>query len=1115
MLTKQALPYEKLRCLATAALLVLAFWLVFSPAGLGAVETATASSSSSTRSSFLLNVHVVPHTHDDVGWLKTPDQYYTGANSSIQQAGVRFILDSVVTELLGDANKRFTYVEIAFFSRWFNEQTDKRKKDVASLVHSGRLSFANGGWCMHDEAVAHFSDMIDQTARGHLWLVETFGESALPKVGWQIDPFGHSLQQANLVGAAVGFEATFLGRADYGDLDRRRESKALEFRWVPESAGASPKTGAFVGAILGSGNYGPPNGFRWDTLADDPIDDDPTSPGYNSPRVVDAFVAASFEWSQRFAGASAGGDIMFTMGEDFNYMNAHLWFSQLDKLIQLVNADGRMNAFYSTPAAYIRAKKSTRWGAPPDAVDPDPAAALELVEDDFFPYSDAPHAVWSGYFSSRGGLKSFIRSSSGFLAASRQLAVASMLASSASSPHLSVLASAALRPLEDAVATAQHHDAVSGTSQQHVACEYARLLSRGRASAAATVSAALSPEAAPASTLLQQPLAASASRRALLADAAPALSAPFAATPRATPLLVECPFLNVSICAHTSSLLAPGHTARLVIYNPLGWEYTAVIRLPVPAVARLTLRDESTGAPVASAQLAPPSVDALLLRALHFHNLGVEPPSEEINARELTFTLPLPATGAVALLLTSLPGGADSDIAGDVVADATPLPVAPAAPLSASPHDGPPNGFALSFDGDGRTLSLRSGSTSASLRLSFASYFEAGRDAPDGGQSGGAYIHRPLGNASVDDAVLESMLSGPAGVEARMVASPWATLTLRLLRHAPVFEISWRVGPIPMEGDPPVGRTVALRVTTDIDSGSLLYTDANGRGLLRRVRDTRSTWALNATAEPVALNVYPIASCAALSDGDSTALSLCSDRSAGVSSLVDGMMEVHVARRLAADDGRGVGEALDEKHCGCCAHDSPPAALTGTLRVSLRPHARLAGAAVPTQMALDRALLILFGPAAPAGATPPLPPPLLASPLPPSVHLLTLLQLPPSSALLRLTHVFDPVPGPGSDAALSSPAIVDLATLFAGAGGANATALRRLRSASETRLSFAVRRPEDTFPSDADACGGAPSAAGAPCRGGRVVPVVDGGVLASYPVTLGPGETRAFQLDFA
>lgn len=31
-----------------------------------------------------LNVHLVAHTHGDVGWLKTVDQYYVGSNNSIQ-----------------------------------------------------------------------------------------------------------------------------------------------------------------------------------------------------------------------------------------------------------------------------------------------------------------------------------------------------------------------------------------------------------------------------------------------------------------------------------------------------------------------------------------------------------------------------------------------------------------------------------------------------------------------------------------------------------------------------------------------------------------------------------------------------------------------------------------------------------------------------------------------------------------------------------------------------------------------------------------------------------------------------------------------------------------------
>jgi len=40
-----------------------------------------------------------------------------GANNSIQEAGVQYILDSVILALQANPERKFIYVEIAFFER--------------------------------------------------------------------------------------------------------------------------------------------------------------------------------------------------------------------------------------------------------------------------------------------------------------------------------------------------------------------------------------------------------------------------------------------------------------------------------------------------------------------------------------------------------------------------------------------------------------------------------------------------------------------------------------------------------------------------------------------------------------------------------------------------------------------------------------------------------------------------------------------------------------------------------------------------------------------------------------------------------------------------------------
>ena len=49
---------------------------------------------------------------------------------------------------------------------------------------------------MHDEACTTYDDMIDNMMRGQTFLKKEF--DYVPKVGWQIDPFGHSSTNARL-----------------------------------------------------------------------------------------------------------------------------------------------------------------------------------------------------------------------------------------------------------------------------------------------------------------------------------------------------------------------------------------------------------------------------------------------------------------------------------------------------------------------------------------------------------------------------------------------------------------------------------------------------------------------------------------------------------------------------------------------------------------------------------------------------------------------------------------------------------------------------------------------------------------------------------------------------
>uniref|UniRef100_H2Z3Z4 Alpha-mannosidase n=2 Tax=Ciona savignyi TaxID=51511 RepID=H2Z3Z4_CIOSA len=897
-----------------------------------------------------LNVHIVPHTHDDVGWLKTVDQYYYGANSSIAWAGVQYILDTVVQQLSVDPTRRFIYVEVAFFSRWWREQNTEVQQEVKRLVQEGRLEFILGGWSMNDEAATHYNAIIDQMTLGLRFLNDTFGPCARPRVAWQIDPFGHSREQASLF-AQMGFDGLFFGRLDYQDKETREMKLKMEEIWRGSQSLHHPEADLFTG--LNENGYNPPAGFCFDAYCkDDPIMDDPTLEDNNVKQKVDDFISAAHKQAKHFR----TNHIMMTMGSDFQYSNAKAWFKNLDKLMKYVNSAVRYkNCFFL-------------WS---------------VKSDDFFPYADAPHQFWTGYFTSRPGLKGYVRESNKYLQVCNQLETVAHLRSGMKS-NLRTSKSNVLRA---AMGVAQHHDAVSGTSKQHVANDYAKRLYIGNHRVAFKTFY----------NLVKNCL--------FLQGGRHCKDVISSVITEGSSNLTFCDYMNITLCDFTQN----SNRFTAVVYNPLARAVSKYIRIPVDCTPSyiFVVIELVTGARLTT-QLVPVSEATESVR----RNRG--------NANcELVFLAKLPALGYNSFSIEKYKSSATNKRLftpkGKVVNPSDDITIS--------------NEFySVNFNRNSGLMdsivNIESGIKIPVHQDMLWYNGSMGNNASK--QQSGAYIFRPNSSTpfhcSNDGKVKLSVLTGsnPLVQEVYQKFSDWAYQVVRLYKGIKHIEVEWTVGPIPVKDQ--WGKEVISRYETNIDSNGYFYTDANGREVLERKKNYRPTWKLNQT-EPVAGNYYPVNSRIYIRDAH-VQLTVLTDRSQGGSSLSSGALELMVHRRLLGEDSKGVAEPLNEtgqfgdglitrgKHW----------LLLDTVTSSAKQHRLLGEEAfmsplVPHQadswFNLDLALFFLIQS-------------FIVNPLPPNIHLLTLATTNSGELLVRLEHQF----AKHDDDVLSQPVTVSLKGLI-------------------------------------------------------------------------------------
>lgn len=900
-----------------------------------------------------INVHLVAHTHDDVGWQVTVDQYYIG--------NVQYIITTVIEQLLANPERKFIYVEQAFFQRWWRQQPDDVRSQVKYLVDNKQLEFINGGWSMHDEASTHFIDMIDQTTYGHRFIKEQFGVT--PKIGWQIDPFGHSATQAALLSAEVGFDALFFGRMDYQDYNARAQTKDLEWIW---RASESMTSSADVFAGKFWNGYGPPSGFNFDIGSNDaPIIDDPLLEGYNVDQRVDDFVKAAMDQSKLFQGEN----LMWTMGSDFQYSAAHFWFDNLDKLIKAVNLDGRVTCQYSTPSIYLAAKNAEN-------------LTFSLKTDDIFPYADNANSYWTGYFTSRPSLKRYVRVQSQFLQVAR---------------HLEALVNGdgnKTEALWEALGVAQHHDGVSGTAKQDVTYDYAKRLSVGGASSEDIINSGIA-------SLLTQPGA-------------------------DLPSFSYCPLANTSICDVSST------KANLIVsvYNSLARERTELVRIPI-AFKDATVYDNN-GKAMKSEVLPNPSINPSI--------------TSDSLPYEVRFNVVVPAMGLnTAFVITSSQEDTEQSINQTideefdaVIVDKVQPPqsiknehrhrrslksvknsvVAPQATYIQNDF------WRLDFDDNG-LLSKVTNMTSGDVQPISQNFFWYPSYQVSGQQNSGAYIFRPNVTDTMGFPVSNSasinIVQGPITAEVQQTFASWLTQRVRLTVGSPTIEFEYTVGPIPFEDGQ--GKEIVTRFSSSIQSNGTWYTDSNGREWQQRIRNFRPTWKWNPT-QPIAGNYYPCNVGMWLAD-QTNAMSILNDRSQGCTSLVDGQLEYMVHRRTLMDDGRGVGQPINET--GLSGNGL---ITTGIHYLSLAPTSEIAAVTRPLQSRVYSYLHQAYAPLTTTVSkwlsnhntqfT------AINTPLPQNVELVSFYKSSQDEVVLRLAHNY----GINEHAIWSQPATIDLAQLF-------------------------------------------------------------------------------------
>ncbi|XP_076980368.1 alpha-mannosidase 2x isoform X3 [Tamandua tetradactyla] len=824
-----------------------------------------------------LQVFVVPHSHNDPGWIKTFDKYYTEQT--------QHILNSMVSKLQEDPRRRFLWAEVSFFAKWWDSIGAPKKAAVRRpvparrLVGTGQLEIATGGWVMPDEANSHYFALVDQLIEGHQWLEKNLG--AAPRSGWAVDPFGYSSTMPYLLRRA-NLTSMLIQRVHYAIKKHFAATRSLEFMWrqtwdpdsstdifchmmpfysydIPHTCGPDPKICCqFDFKRLPGGRINCP----WKV----------------PPRAVTeanvaeraALLLDQYRKKSRLFRTSV---LLVPLGDDFRYDKPQEWDAQFfnyQRLFDFLNSRPELHvqAQFGTLSDYFDALYK-RMGVEPGARPP----GFPVLSGDFFSYADREDHYWTGYYTSRPFYKSLDR------VLEAHLRGAEILFSLASA-HARRAGMAARYPLSDfalltearrTLGLFQHHDAITGTAKEAVVVDYGVRLLRSLVS-------------------LKQVIA-SAAHFLVLGD-----KDAFQVDPKAPLLQTDDTRPSHDALPERTVIQLEASPRYVVLFNPLEQERLSVLSLLVSAPRVRVLSEEGQPLP---AQIS-----------VHWSSATDAVP----GVYQLSVPLRLPALGLTVLQLQLGPDGPRAlPSSTRVYLHGRRLTVSRPEAFPVRVIDAGPGDFVLSsrylqagFSGlTGLLKSIRRVDEEQELRVDTEFLVYGTRTSKD---KSGAYLFLPDGEAKPyvpkEPPVLR-VTEGPLFSEVAAYYEHFHQV-LRLYNLPGVEGLSLDVSLLVDIRDY-VNKELALHIRTDIHSQGIFFTDLNGFQMQPR----RYLQKL-----PLQANFYPMPAMAYVQD-EQHRLTLLTAQALGVSSLGEGQLEVILDRRLMQDDNRGLGQGLKDNKRTC------------------------------------------------------------------------------------------------------------------------------------------------------------------------------------------------------